>query len=126
ETQLARLDEWIGPNAGDVSVVTLNALGGSGKSALAWHWLNRVLPSLPQTRYRGALWCSFYEKDFDFGDFLRRALAFGSGSTSEEVALLSRTEVEARLLELLRREPFILVVDGVERLMNGYAVVFDR
>jgi tetratricopeptide (TPR) repeat protein len=124
--QLADLDAWLTPAGGETAVRCLTALGGGGKSALAWHWLNRALPSMQQSGYCGALWCSFYEKDFEFPDFLRRALAFASGLPAGDVAQLSRSEVERRLLEFVKNEPFVFVLDGLERLMNGYAVLFDR
>ena len=124
EKQLKELDEWLTPDGASISVRCLCALGGSGKSALAWHWLNRAMPSMRQRGYRGAFWCSFYEKDFDFENFLRRTLIFGGRLSEAEVEGLSRTEVEARLLDVLRTEPFVIVVDGLERLMNGYAIVF--
>jgi tetratricopeptide (TPR) repeat protein len=126
--ELAELDGWLKGDAAEISVRCLCALGGGGKSALAWTWLQRALPSLRDAGYRGAFWCSFYEKDFDFSDFLRRALVFaGAGAfTLADVTGMPRAVVEERLLALMADEPFIFVVDGLERLMNGYAIVFDR
>ena len=75
EEYIAELDAWVADKGSD-SVLCLTALGGAGKSALAWRWLNGALTHLRQEGYRGALWCSFYEGTFKFEDFLRRALAF--------------------------------------------------
>jgi len=126
EQELQELDGWLGTEGSSISVRCLCALGGSGKSALAWHWLNRTLPGLQERGYRGAFWCSFYEKDFDFESFLRRALAFGGRMERAAVDKMLRSEVESRLLQVLRDEPFVIVADGLERLMNGYAIFFER
>jgi len=83
--ELAELDGWLKGDGAAISVRCLCALGGGGKSALAWTWLQRSLPSLRDAGYRGAFWCSFYEKDFDFSDLLRRALVF-AGNTLTVVA----------------------------------------
>ena len=131
---LAELDAWVADEGSD-SVLCLTALGGAGKSALAWRWLNGALTHLRQEGYRGALWCSFYEGTFKFEDFLRRALAFcgraqadtaASGSDGAPLVAQSREQVESQLLELLARERYVLVIDGLERLMTGYAQTAER
>lgn len=124
EEYLAELDEWI-TNDNDTSVWCLCALGGGGKSALAWQWLSGSLTAIRQLRYEGAFWCSFYEKNFNFDEFLRRALAF-AGRIDEESLPTARPDVEEMLLDVLNDGRFVFVLDGLERLMNGYATVATR
>lgn len=122
---LAQLDSWVG-DADGVSVICLTALGGAGKSALAWRWVNAALTRLRQEGFRGALWCSFYEGTFKFEDFLRRALSFCGRLSPEGVAALTRAQVEEQLLEALTRDRWVVVIDGLERLMAGYAQAAER
>jgi len=125
EEYLTRLDQWVA-DPGSASVLCLTALGGAGKSALAWRWLNGALTRLRQDGYRGALWCSFYEGTFKFENFLRRALAFCGRMQTEGVDTLSRGQVEDQLVEALARDRYVLVIDGLERLMTGYAQTAER
>jgi FHIPEP family len=125
EEILRQLDAWAGGDDG-VSVQCLSALGGAGKSAVAWRWVNGALTGLRQLGYRGAFWCSFYEKSFDFDDFLRRALVFCAQADPADVAALTRPQVEQQLRDVLKRERFLLVIDGLERVMTGYAPDADR
>lgn len=53
------------------------AIGGMGKSALTWKWLNDIAP-LERTDRAGRLWWSFYESDATFENFVIRALAYVS------------------------------------------------
>jgi tetratricopeptide (TPR) repeat protein len=124
EQYLRQLDEWAGAQ-NEAAIFCFCALGGSGKSALAWYWLSKALTSMRQTGYQGAFWCSFYEKNFNFDEFLRRALAF-AGRMADTAIPASRTEVEERLLDVLNTGRFMFVLDGLERLMNGYATIAER
>jgi tetratricopeptide (TPR) repeat protein len=101
-------------------VLSVVAIGGMGKSALTWAWFNDVAPAAMKP-LAGRLWWSFYESDATFENFLTRALAYVSGRPREEVQGLPPAEREARLLAALDREPFLLVLDGLERLLIAYA-----
>jgi tetratricopeptide (TPR) repeat protein len=122
---LKELDDWI-TNGKDVAVRCIWALGGGGKSALAWHWVTKSLPLMRRLKYQGAFWCSFYEKSFGFEEFVRRALAFGGQLNRADVDRMPREVAEERLLDVIEQRRLILVLDGLERLMNGYAIVADR
>jgi len=124
EAEVRELDAWIAEADSPVGVRCICALGGSGKSALAWHWVSHA--PFRQLGFRGVFWCSFYEKNFNFPEFLRRSLEWCGQGNTDEIKTLTRTELERRLLQVLKDEPFVFVLDGLERLMNGYAIVFDR
>jgi hypothetical protein len=67
------------------------------------------------------MWWSFYESDASFENFVIRALAYVTRQSREEVSKISPPEREAQLLAALDREPFLLVFDGLERILLAYA-----
>ncbi|MGH8566893.1 MAG: hypothetical protein ACREXU_02495 [Gammaproteobacteria bacterium] len=96
------------------------AIGGMGKSALAWKWFEDIAPKeLP--KLAGRIWWSFYESDAHYENFLLRALAYAAGETEEALRGLSVSELEDRLFALLNDKPFLLVLDGLERILLAYA-----
>ncbi len=117
DTELARLDAaWEDPNT---RVFTLIAFGGTGKSALVSRWLERM--SLDN--YRGArrvLDWSFYsqgteERVTSADRFLDHALDWFGDPDPKAGAPRDRG---LRLAELIRREPTLLILDGVEPLQH--------
>lgn len=121
QPELNLLTDWVlkskPPHATIFNVV---AIGGMGKSALAWKWFNDIAPQ-EMNPLAGRLWWSFYESDARFENFLIRALAYVSRRPREEVEKLSPPEREDQLLDILDKEPFLLVLDGLERIMLAYA-----
>lgn len=106
-------------------IVCLEALGGSGKSHLAWSWLrrwgNRERTSWERLRRKreeleGVVWTSFYEPNYSFKTFLDQlAHFFGLQSQGVPSHLLTQ-----QLLDQLRSHPILLVLDGLEREMDSY------
>lgn len=122
EAELKQLDDWLkghlDTREGRANVLVLEALGGTGKSALAWHWTLEhaalALPALDQM-----LWFSFYEQGADMASFVRYAW---TAATGDEAGLQGRT-TEALTRDLpgqLRRRPMLIVLDGLERLLVAY------
>ncbi len=117
DTELASLDAaWEDPN---IRVFTLIAFGGTGKSALVSRWLERM--SL--NGWRGArrvLDWSFYsqgseERVTSADRFLDYALGWFDDSDPKAGAPRDRG---LRLAELIRKEPTLLILDGVEPLQH--------
>src|ERR1039457_3157090 len=69
----------------------------------------------------GCLWWSFYESDATFENFVIRALAYVAKRPREEVQKIPPPEREEQLLAALNREPFLVVLDGLERILIAYA-----
>ncbi len=104
-------------NSDTTNVITLVAFGGVGKSALVNHWL----AALAEKGYRGALrvygWSAYSqgskERVTSADVFIEQALRFfgerGDLSPSIETRAL-------RLAELIREEPTLLILDGIEPL----------
>lgn len=123
QAELNLLTDWVTKPTSDVykaRILNIVAIGGMGKSALTWKWFNEIAP-LEMKPLKGRLWWSFYESDAHFGNFLPRALAYVSGLSREQAEQLPPGEQETRLLHILDHEPYLLVLDGLERILMAYA-----
>lgn len=122
QRELAELTGWVS-NPDDARssdrVLSVVAVGGTGKSALTWSWFQDVAPRVMQP-LAGRLWWSFYEQDAQFENFLPHALAYVSRQPLKTVAGLKPEEQMRQLIALLDREPFLVVLDGLERLLLAY------
>ncbi|HYX40447.1 MAG TPA: hypothetical protein VE821_02055, partial [Pyrinomonadaceae bacterium] len=67
------------------------------------------------------MWWSFYESDATFENFVTRALAYVTHRPLDEVQQIPAPERETQLLAALDREPFLVVLDGLERILIAYA-----
>ena len=119
---LATLDAWA---ASEAPVMVVEAIGGTGKSALTWEWA-RTRAAVAIDGYAGALWWSFYEGSASMTRFLRELLAHTSGRPLDEVSALDRDELAAATLDALRARPFLVVLDGFERLLSTCAATRAR
>ena len=121
--ELHRLTDWVTANnivPRDVRLFNVVAIGGMGKSALTWKWFNDIAPNeLPHLS--GRMWWSFYESDAYFENFVIRALAYAAGLPEAEVRQMPAPEREDRLWHVLDQRPFLLVLDGLERILLAYA-----
>jgi tetratricopeptide (TPR) repeat protein len=103
-----------------IRIMSVVAIGGMGKSALTWKWFNDIAPE-EMKPLTGRMWWSFYESDATFENFVTRALAYVTERTLDQVQGISAPERETQLLAALDREPFLLVLDGLERILIAYA-----
>ena len=121
--ELGQLTEaWSSP---DTNVISLVAFGGAGKSAVVNHWL----AEMSEKDYRGARrvygWSAYNQGSQErvtSGDlFIDRALAFfGDGQPPEPSIEAPLIETRAlRLVELVRRQPSLLILDGIEPLQHA-------
>ncbi len=107
--ELNMLDAWLANN--HEALLMIRALGGFGKSALAWTWFNRV----DREQWQTAVWWSFYEKESGFESFLSETLKH----LGVEVKESARQQVND-LLEAMRGTNILIVLDGFERLLRQY------
>jgi tetratricopeptide (TPR) repeat protein len=122
QAELNTLTDWVADPASAAfaaRVFCFVAIGGMGKSALTWKWFNQIAPN-EMKPLAGRMWWSFYESDADFENFLIRALCYVSGDTEEAVRALPWPQREARLLRHLDEEPYLFVLDGLERILIAY------
>lgn len=123
QPELNLLTDWVAkPGAPVYSAHILNvvAVGGMGKSALTWKWFNDIAPQ-EMSPLAGRMWWSFYESDATFENFVTRALAYVTRRPLAEVQQIPAADRETQLLHALDREPFLLVLDGLERILIAYA-----
>jgi tetratricopeptide (TPR) repeat protein len=132
------LSRWLG--AGAQPVLAVIGIGGMGKSALGWAWLQRdvlglALPGatadapadaaacrLPEAaRPEGVLWWSFYETGASFEAFLNEAIVYASAGDISPRDLPSTHDKVRALLGLLQTRRLLLVLDGFERELRAYA-----
>ena len=116
--ELATLDDWSAP-ADPHPVLLFEAIGGTGKSMLTWHWAMQNAPAL-RDDWAGFFWYSFYERGAVLADFCGRALAYMTQAPLESFRGLATPELADRLLRQLQARPWLLVLDGLERVLVAY------
>nr|WP_228748076.1 tetratricopeptide repeat protein [Bradyrhizobium sp. BR 10289] len=120
--EIAKLDHWSPPAPANecTPVLVIRALGGMGKTALAWSWCNDRQETLGSD-FEGFIWWSFYESDATFERFIVQALSYVSAVLPSDISKRS-VEANARdLLSHLRQRRFLLCLDGLERIMSAYS-----
>lgn len=118
KTQLETLSEWAQPSD-PTSVLLFEAIGGNGKSMLTWEWTNRHATAV-RTDWAGRFWYSFYEKGAVMRAFCQHALAYMTRQPLEAFEKKTTAEMRVELLALLRRQPWLLILDGLERVLVAY------
>jgi tetratricopeptide (TPR) repeat protein len=116
KSELGLLDAWA--SSADPTLL-VEAIGGTGKSALTWEWVQHHMPSVLPER-AGLVWWSFYESQATVGKFLAHTLAYLTNRPVEACSKLPRGILEEQLLTVLRTKPAVIVLDGVERLLLAY------
>jgi hypothetical protein len=116
--QLATLNDWAAP-AEAHPVLLVEAIGGTGKSMLTWEWTTR---HATETRndWAGLFWYSFYEKGAVMADFCRRALAYMTGQPLAAFEKKKQPELSELLAHQLQSRCWLLILDGLERVLVAY------
>lgn len=110
-TELKMLDDWLADNINRLFI--LRALGGFGKSALAWQWINTHVNPAEWTKL---VWWSFYEGDASFEHFIEETLKY----LKLEVPQSRREQID-ELLKAMQAQKVLLILDGFERLLRAYS-----
>ena len=118
KAQLETLSDWA--SAADPHPVLLfEAIGGTGKSMLTWEWVTSRATAA-RGDWAGRFWYSFYEKGAVMADFCRRALAYVTGQPLADFRKKKTLELGDLLLHHLQAAPWLLVLDGLERVLVAY------
>jgi len=112
QAEMDQLDAWLEDDG--APMCCLVAIGGMGKSSLAWAWLQRrVVPEQEALELSGIFQWSFYEGEISFQRFLEDLSVYlGVSAVSDAVTVLTQHLSAQRVL---------LVLDGFERLLSAYA-----
>ena len=118
KAQLDVLDDWA-VAADPHPVLLFDAIGGSGKSMLTWEWTTNHATNI-RSDWAGRFWYSFYERGAIMADFCGRALAYITGEPLKHFRKKKTPELAEQLLHHLRDRPWLLVLDGLERVLVAY------
>jgi class 3 adenylate cyclase len=118
QAQLERLSDWAEP-ADPHPILLFEAIGGAGKSMLTWEWTTNHATKV-RGDWEGRFWYSFYEKGAVMGDFCQRALAYITEKPLDDFRKKKTTELGELLLHQLQARPWLLILDGLERVLVAY------
>lgn len=115
-SELAQLDSWA---MSKDSMLVFQAIGGMGKSMLTWHWIKHCADKV-RPDWAGRLWYSFYEQGADLNDFCVQALAYIRNLRPKVFRGNSTRDLGEELRRELDSRPWLLVLDGLERVLVAY------
>lgn len=118
QAHLEELNDWAKP-ADPNNVLLFEAIGGNGKSMLTWEWATKHAGTI-RTGWAGIFWYSFYEKGAIMASFCRYALAYITQQPVEAFNKKKTPELTEMLLAHLKSCPWLLVLDGLERVLVAY------
>jgi tetratricopeptide (TPR) repeat protein len=121
KAQLQTLSDWAQPTD-PTSVLLFEAIGGNGKSMLTWEWAKDEKGKYAtQVRdWAGRFWYSFYEKGAVMRKFCQQALAYMTEQPLENFEKKPMDVLRRDLIAELHRRPWLLVLDGLERVLVAY------
>jgi hypothetical protein len=108
--EMAALSNWFFNEKEQVYV--LEAIGGMGKSAMSWAWLNQEIIE-KAVKVDGVFWWSFYDEPFE--SFIDHLYCYVTGKEGAQGI------DQGELMAALTHRRFLLVLDGLERALRGYA-----
>jgi hypothetical protein len=117
EAQLQDLSDWA-READPTNLLLFEAIGGNGKSMLTWEWTTKHATKVRP--WAGRFWYSFYEQGAEMSDFCRRALAYMTGQPLEKLEKVAKADLAHDLLMALRAQSWLLILDGLERVLVAY------
>lgn len=116
--ELDTLSDWASP-ADPHPILLFEAIGGSGKSMLTWEWTTKHA-TIIRNNWAGRFWYSFYEKGAIMTDFCQRALAYITRQPLKKFQKKKIAELSELLFYHLQAQPWLLILDGLERVLVAY------
>jgi hypothetical protein len=116
--ELAALSDWCS-EADPHPMLLFEAMGGQGKSMLTWEWLTKHATSY-RTDWTGRFWYSFYESGAVMSSFCQHALAYMTGKPLDHFNKMKMPELSDWLIAELEARPWLMVLDGLERILVAY------
>ncbi len=117
----AELTAWLADDAHPICALV--AMGGMGKSAVAWYWLTQDILKLGFGNWdlHGVMWWSFYEGEASFAKFVDEALKYVSGQEIDTARLPTTYDRALELRRELQSKRVLFILDGFERQLRAYA-----
>lgn len=117
------LSVWFADDARPVCALV--AMGGMGKSALAWVWVKNDVLVEPRPGAAppvdGVMWWSFYEGESSFARFVDEALRYVGGRPIDASLFPTTYDRAQELRTLLQSKRILFILDGFERQLRAYA-----
>ena len=117
-SQLETLSDWAMP-ADAHPILLFEAIGGAGKSMLTWEWAVKHAANVRKD-WAGRFWYSFYERGAIMADFCGHALAYMTARPFKHFRRKKTPELAEQLLHHLQERPWLLILDGLERVLVAY------
>lgn len=119
--QLQTLTDWAKPTD-PTSILLFEAIGGNGKSMLTWEWTTKHADAarVGHEPWAGRFWYSFYEKGAIMRDFCLHALHYMTQQPMETLEKKPMADLRIALLAQLHARPWLLILDGLERVLVAY------
>ena len=118
DSERKELTEWF--TNSDKPMFAYVAIGGMGKSAVTWYWLHEDIIKKGLAP-EGIIWWSFYDREARFETFLMKAIQYASKGKIDVKEIPSTRDRMDVLYKLLCEKKFLLILDGVERILRAYA-----
>src|SRR5262249_34824135 len=116
--ELNTIDDWCAA-ADPHPMLLFEAIGGSGKSMVAWTWLNgRAVQA--RSDLAGRFWVSVYGGGGIMTRFGGEALAYMTGRSERAFRKQKVSVLMPQLLAELEAQPWLIVLDGLERILVAY------
>lgn len=112
------LTEWFTKDAKPMFAYI--AIGGMGKSALTWYWLQEDIIKQGLAP-EGIIWWSFYDREARFETFLEKAIKYVSKGEKDTKQIPGVRDKMETLYTFLCNNRFLIVLDGVERVLRAFA-----
>lgn len=100
-------------------ILSLIAIGGMGKTALAWYSLMEDIVGSDE-QPKKILWWSFYDRESSFERFLKKGIEYFSEGEVDWDKLASTRDRMEFLYKILSENRYLLMLDGVERVLRAY------
>ncbi|MER0203699.1 MAG: hypothetical protein DU480_07535 [Nitrosomonas sp.] len=118
QAELDALSDWAN-HSDPTNLLLFEAIGGNGKSMLTWEWAKNHATTI-RTDWAGRFWYSFYERGAIMQDFCQHALAYMTGRPLIEFEKRKTAEMKDELIAQLHARPWLLILDGLERVLVAY------
>jgi len=118
KAELDAIDDW-SSEADPHPMLLFEAIGGAGKSMVTWTWLTGRAMHV-RDDWAGRFWFSFYEGGATMLRFCQEALAYMTGQPADTLYKEKMGNLMPRLIAQLEARPWLIVLDGIERILVKY------